>query len=291
MRFELWEPKNLSDACSLLAHHGDEAKVIGGGQSLLILMGHGLVSSKYLINIKGLPELSYIKNEEDGMNIGALTTHRQVETSPFVRSKYPILAEMERVLADVQVRNWGTIGGNLCHADPAGDPAPVLLALGAKVKTVSVRGEREMDLEDFFVDLFQTALEPDEILAEIRIPPVPVSAAAVYEKEALRLGDTTIAGVAIMIDLADGLDAVKDVRIVLGAVGPTPIRARKAEGAMKGRKADDSLIDEIAAIAAGEVRPGNDIHGSGVFKRKIVEAKVRQTLKEAIMRATKRCGE
>src|SRR4030042_5306710 len=149
--FEYLAPKTLKEALTLVDKYGDDCKVIGGGQSLLILMRQGLIAPKYLISIKGLSELSYIKDAKEGLNIGALTTHRTIDKSPVIQKKFSVLADMERRLASIQTRNWGTIGGNLCHGEPAADPAPVLIALKATLTTASLKGERSMAVEDFFV--------------------------------------------------------------------------------------------------------------------------------------------
>jgi len=169
--FEYFAPKTLKEALTLLDKYQDECKVIAGGQSLLILMRQGLVAPKYLIDIKGISELSYIKSDaKKGLRIGALTTHRAIEKSPKMRDGFVVLAEMENRLASIQTRNWGTIGGNLCHADPAGDPAPVLMALNATLSMAGVKGKRNMPVEDFCLDYFETALEPGELLTEIQVP-------------------------------------------------------------------------------------------------------------------------
>ena len=168
--FEHFAPKTLKEALALLDKYEDDCKVICGGQSLLILMRQGLVAPKYLVDIKGISELNYIKDEKDGLKIGALTTHRAIEKSAVIKRKYPALAEMETRLASIQTRNWGTIGGNICHGDPAGDPAPVLIALNATLSMAGTKGERNMKVEDFTLDYFETALKTGELLTEIQIP-------------------------------------------------------------------------------------------------------------------------
>ena len=168
--FEFLIPKSLAEACSLLSEYKEEAKIISGGQSLIPQLRLRVLAPKFVIDIKNLLELDYIRENNDSLKIGSVTSHRTIETSPLVRQRFPVLVEMERRVADVQIRNWGTLGGNLAHADPAGDPAPPLIALGAKVKAVSVRGEREIPLGELFIDFLTTVLEPDEILTEIAVP-------------------------------------------------------------------------------------------------------------------------
>ena len=165
--FTYLQPGSVKEALGMLAEHKDDCKIICGGQSLLIVMRQGLVQTEYLVDIKRLNELNYIKyDDKGGLKIGATTTHRAIEKSDVIAKKYPILADMEEKLASIQVRNWGTIGGNLAHADAAGDPAPVLTALNASVKVASANGERAIPLEEFYTDLFETAMEPGEMIIE-----------------------------------------------------------------------------------------------------------------------------
>lgn len=282
--FELLEPTSLSETCSLLAKHKGKAKIIAGGQTLLVLLRHRLISQQYIINIKGLSDLDYITEAEDGLAIGALTTHRAIETSAVIRSSYPMLSEMERSLASVQVRNWGTIGGNLSHADPAGDPAAPLIALRAKVTATSTRGSREIPLEDFFVDYFETALESDEILTEIKLPRLASSTGGAYSKESVRHGDAALAGVAAVVSLNGNLE-VKDARIVLSGVGSTPLVAKEAQKAMVGKTVKHDLLEEIATIAAGEAKPTTDTQGSVELRRQLVKVLTKQVVSQAISRA------
>ncbi len=170
--FTYLKPGSAKEALQMLSEHEEDGKVICGGQSLLIILRQGLVTPEYVIDLKGLDELSYIKfDEKEGLKMGATTTHRTIEKSALLKEKYPVLVEMEEKLASIQVRNWGTIGGNLAHADAAGDPAPVLTALNASVKVASASGERVISLDDFYTDLFETAMNHDEIIVEVIVPP------------------------------------------------------------------------------------------------------------------------
>ena len=283
--FEYLKPKSLTEACSLLSEHKEEAKIIAGGQSLIPQLKLRVLACKFVIDVKNLQELDYIRENRDSLRIGALTTHRAMELSPVIKERFPVLVEMERRLAQVQIRNWGTIGGSLCHADPAGDPAPTLIALGAKVKAVSVRGEREIVLEEFFIDYFTTVLEPDEILAEIEVPYLPSHTAGAYRKETIIAGDIPIASVAAVIGLDGGQDKVKEARIVLGGVGMTPIRAREAEQVLIGKKAEGKLVEEAGMVAAGEASPTADVQGSVEYKRKLVRLLTKEMVDLAIKRA------
>lgn len=280
---EFLEPKTLEEACSLLSEHKEEAKLIAGGQSLRPILRHRLLAPKYLINIKGLSELDYIKELPGEWKIGALTTHRTIETSTGIHQKCPMLVEMERSLGSVQIRNWGTIGGSLAHADPSGDPAPALIAVGAKVKIVSTKGERELPLESFFTSYFETDLEADEILTEITVPyPAPNSMGA-YLKEAIKAGDIGITTVAAMITF-NGKQQVKEAKFVLGTQSTPPIRATQAERAAVGKRSGDSMED-VAEAAAKEARPQADILGSVEYKLELVKVLIKRALNLAISRA------
>jgi len=284
--FEYLTPKTLEEALTLLDKYGDECKVIAGGQSLLILMKQGLVAPEYLIDIKGITELNYIKSDaKEGLRIGALTPHRAIEKSPVMRNGFAVLAEMENRLASIQTRNWGTIGGNLCHGDPAGDPAPVLIALNANLKMASLKGERNMAVEDFSLDYFETALEPGELLTEIVVPPVPPHTGTAYTKFTMIESDLATVGVAVSITLGSSDDICQDVRVALGAAAPTPMRAKQAEVVLRGKKITDNLLKEAGEIASTEAEPISDIYASEEYRRELVKVLVKRVGKEALARA------
>lgn len=283
--FKYLEPKTVPEACSMVAEHGEAAKLLAGGQSLIPLLKQRFITPEYVINLKGLPGLDYLSNGQGSLKIGALTPHRTIETSPLIKSIFPMLSEMERTVGSVQVRNWGTLGGNLCHADPGGDPGPTLIALGAKVKAVSVRGEREIPLEDFFQDYLATALAPDEILVEIEVPTPPPLSGGAFHKESVRLGDMAIASTAAFVVLEGKGGPIKEARIALGAAGSTPIRAKKAEASLVNKKITDELLREAGEIAATEAHPTSDVNGSEEYKLEMVRVVTRNTLREAIRRA------
>jgi aerobic carbon-monoxide dehydrogenase medium subunit len=284
VRFELLEPKNLSEACSLLAEHKEKAKIVAGGQGLLPLLKHRQIKPKYLINIKNLPGLEYIDDGRSGLRIGALATNRAIELSALVEKRHPMLCELERVVGDIQTRNWGTLAGNLCAASPTSDPAPALIALGATLKVLSIRGERQISLEEFFVEYLKTALAPDEIVTEIQIPGSPPFTGEAYLKERVRMTDSPIASVAAVISL-DGSNTISEARIVLQAVCPTPIRAREAENFIIGKKGEDKLIDEAAGLAEKAACPISDVYGSADYKREMVRVATRQVITQAVKRA------
>ena len=285
--FMYLQPGSVKEALGMLAEHKDDCKIICGGQSLLIVMRQGLVQVEYLIDIKGLNELNYIKyDDKGGLKLGATTTHRTIEKSDVIAKKYPVLVDMEEKLASIQVRNWGTIGGNLAHADAAGDPAPVLTALNATVKVGSAKGERTIPLDDFYTDLFETAMEPGEIILEIQVPaPAPKSATA-YKKFNLLESDQGIVAVAVSITL-DGGDTCKEARIVLGNAAPTSIRAKKAESVLVGKKLTDALFEKAGDAAAEECEPVGDIHASEEYRRHLIGVLTKRMAKEAFEQAKK----
>jgi carbon-monoxide dehydrogenase medium subunit len=280
--FEHLAPGTLEEALTLLDKYGEEGKVIAGGQSLLILMRQGLVASQYLIDIKHLSELNYIKSDaKEGLKIGALTTHRAIEKSPVMQNGFGVLAEMERRLASIQTRNWGTIGGNLCHGDPAGDPAPVLIALNATLKMAGLKGERTIPAEDFFLDYFEVALEPGELLTEINIPPVPARTGTAYTKFNIIESDLATVGVAVSITLNSNDDTCKDARIALGASAPTPRRAKPAEEMLRGKKITESLLQEAGQIASAEAESISDIYASEEYRQELIKVMVKRVGTEA----------
>ena len=284
--FEYFAPKTLSEALVLLDKYQDECKVIAGGQSLLILMRQGLVTPEYIIDIKGISELDYIKSDaKEGLRIGTLTTHRAIEKSAEMRNGFGAMAEMERRLASIQTRNWGTIGGNLCHGDPAGDPAPMLMVLNASLSMASVNGERTMPVEDFFLDYFETALEPTELLTEIRLPVTPARTGVFYTKFNVIESDLATVGVAVSITLGANDGICSDIRIALGASAPTPIRAKQAEEVLKGKKITDSLLKEAGQMASTEAEPISDIYASEEYRQELVKVLVVRAGKEALARA------
>ena len=279
--FNYLKPGSLNEALSMLSEHKDECKVICGGQSLLIVMRQGMVAPEYLLDIKHVKELNYISfDAKDGLKIGATTTHRTIEKSDVIAKNYPVLVAMENKLASIQTRNWGTIGGNLAHADPAGDPAPVLISLKASIKVGGVNGERTFPLDEFSVDYFATQTNEDEIVLEIQVPiPEPKTGAA-YQKFNLLDSDMGIVAAAASVTLNnDG--TCKDVRVVLGNAGPVPLRVKKVEELLIGKKYDEALFAEAGKIASEECEPVDDIHASEAHRRHIIGVLTKRMLKKA----------
>ncbi len=281
--FEFLEPRNLEEACLLLSKYKGQAKLVAGGQSLVPLLKYRFISPQYLINIKDLREVDYIESDKNGIRIGALTTHRSVEKSPLIKKHFAVLAEMEDVLASVQVRNWGTIGGSISHADPAIDLGPVLLILEAEITARSVRGKRLIRIEEFFIDYLETKLEPDEILEEIFIPYLPPNTGSVYLKESPRFGDFPFVSVAARITL--DREIIKDAKIALGAVDKKPIRSRKAEEAIIGEKIS-ARLSNCGRHAAEEANPITDVTGSAEYKRDMIRIMTDSAVSQALKRAS-----
>ena len=279
--FTYIRPSSLKEALTMLAEHKDECKVICGGQSLLIIMRQGLLATDYLIDIKHIKELDYIQfDAKTGLKIGATTTHHTIETSDVIKKNYPVLVAMENKLASIQVRNWGTIGGNLAHADPAGDPGPLLVALNASVKVGSAQGERTMALEDFCVDFFETALEEEEIILEVQVPTPEAKTGAAYQKFNLLESDQGMVAVAAAVTLNGG-GKCKDARVVLGNAGPKPIRVKRIEELLTGKGYDEKLFAEAGTIASEDCEPVTDIHASEEHRRHLLGVLTKRMLKQA----------
>lgn len=284
--FEYFAPKTVKEAFSLLSRYREEAKIIAGGQSMLVIMKQGLFAPEYLIDIKGISALDYIKYDEGkGLRIGALTIHRAIEKSPVIQKHFGVLSEMERNLATIQTRNWGTIGGNLCHGDPAGDPAPVLIALNAKLKLASSVGERIIDMEEFSKDYLEVDLQTGEMLTEIQVPIPPARTGTAYEKLMVMKGDMGIVSAAVSITLRPGDGVYENVRIALGSAASVPLRVRKAEKQLIGKVINDTLLAEAGEVALTEADPPSDVHGSAEYRREMVKVFVKRVAQIALERA------
>ena len=283
--FEYFAPKTVEEALSLLSKYKEEAKMIAGGQSMLVVMRQRLLTPEYVIDIKGLTTLEYIKyDDKQGLRIGALTIHRDIEKSPVIQKHFGVLSEMEGNLATIQTRNWGTIGGNLCHSDPAGDPAAVLIALKAKFKLASSGKERIVEADEFSTDYLEADLKPGEMLAEIQVPtPAPHTGTA-YEKLMVMKGDMGVVGAAVSITL-DSKDSCQDARIALSNCSSVPLRAKKAEKILIGETINDGLLTKAGEVAATEATPPSDVHGSAEYRREMVKVFVKRVAKLALERA------
>lgn len=279
--FEYVSPQTLQEACSLLVQYGDSAKVLAGGSDLLVKMKDGLMKPAYLVSLKNLDSLKAIRYEiGTGVIIGARATHNEVMNNSILQEKYRSVCEAAHSMAANQIRNIGTVGGNLVNAVPSADIPPILIALDAQVRIVGTGGERAVPLEDFFLGPGKTVLENGEILAEIIIPDQPTTGSNYIKSALRRAGALAVAGVASSVSVSDG--TFQDVRIVLGAVAPTPMRARQAENVLRGKKISQELIDEAGKVAGAESKPISDIRGSIEYRRNLVDVLTRRSLKAAI---------
>lgn len=286
--FEYFAPKTINDSLSLLSQYQGEAKIIAGGQSMLVIMRQGLLAPEYVVDIKGITPLDYITyDEKEGLRIGALTPHRAIEKSPVIQKHFRVLSEMERNLATIQTRNWGTIGGNLCHGDPAGDPAPVLIALDAKLKLRSLSGERIIAIEEFSKDILEVDLNPDEMLIEIQVPGKKSHTGIAHEKLMVMQGDAGIVGAAVSITLKPGEGVCEDARVVLSNAASVPLRVKEVEKRLIGKRINDDLLAEVGTLASIAADPPSDVHASAEYRREMVKVFVRRAAAKALERAKK----
>ena len=288
--FELLHANSVEAACALLAEHGPGTRILAGGTDLFTKMKHRRLVPRRLINIKRIPQLDQIRyDEREGLRIGPLTTIQAIEASDVIALKFPALNQAARMLGTAQIRNIGTLGGNLANGSPSAEFAPALLTLDASVTCVGVGGARRMiPLGEFFAGPGRTALRVDELLVEVRVPNPPGGAQGIYFKHSLRKMDVAIAGAAVLICL-DG-EVCRDVRIALGAVGPTPFRARRAEEALRGRllgagSGAGELIEEVARLASDESVPIDDFRGYAQYRKKLISMLVSKALERMIAQA------
>ena len=282
--FEYLNPNQVSEAISLLQKHGEEAKILAGGHSLIPAMKLRFAMPEYLIDISGIDGLEYIHEEDGQLKIGAMTREFSLEESNLVKDNYPLLLDTVKMIADPQVRNMATVGGNLAHGDPANDHPATMIALRASVAVEGPNGRREIGIDDFFPDFFTTSLEDYEILTEIRIPASQPGSGGAYQKIERKVGDYAAAAVACQLSLeADG--KIQQIGIGLTNVGPVPIRSVGAEGNLRGKTPDDSLIQESGRLAAEECNPVDDLRGSAGYKRDLVNELTQRSIKISIERA------
>jgi aerobic carbon-monoxide dehydrogenase medium subunit len=282
--FDYHRPATLPEAIALLQQHGDQAKVLSGGQSLLPLLKLRLGAAGHLVDIGRIPGLEYIKEEDGFLKIGGRTRESELERSEIIKARYPILHDTALVIADPLVRNRATVGGNLAHADPANDHPATMLALGAEVTVTGARGQRTIPIDRFFTALFTTALTPDEILTEIRIPIPPARSGGAYVKLERKVGDFATAAAAVQLTLAAGGE-VERVGIGLTAAGPVPIKATDAEQFLLKKKPDAAAIAEAARRAAAATDPTADRRGAVEYKREMARVLTARALNKAIERA------
>ena len=281
--FDYHAPKTLPEALALLGQFGDEAKVLSGGQSLLPLLKLRFAQPAHLVDIGRIPGLDYIKEEGGVLRIGALVREAALEASEIVRSRYPILADTASVIADPLVRNLATVCGNLAHGDPANDHPATMLALGAEVVATGPKGARTIPVAQLFTGLFTTALQPTEVLTEIRVPAPPPGSGGAYVKLERKVGDFATAGAAAFLVLKGGV--VERAGIGLTNAGPTPIKATSAEAYLAGKKPDEAAFAEAGRLASGAARPGADRRGSVEYKKEMARVLTVRALRKAAQRA------
>jgi aerobic carbon-monoxide dehydrogenase medium subunit len=285
--FEYLPATTTEEALELLAQHkDDEYKIIAGGQSLNTMMKHRLLAPEYIIDIKNIEELDYIKfDAKEGLKIGALTTHRSVEKSPIIKENYDVLREMEENVASVETRNWGTLVGDLVNADPAVDPAPPLIAMNATLTVASKDEKREVAAEDFALDFYETVVQPGEMVTEIQIPVLPPNTGVSFTKYSQMQGDYALASAAVLITLDGKKEVCTNARIGLAAVASAPIRAKQAEAVLIGKKITDEVLAEAAKVASEETSPVSGIEASAEYKKELAGTLVRRMGKIALERA------
>ena len=282
--FEYSAPSTLDEALKMLNELGDEAKILAGGHSLIPMMKLRFAEPEHLIDINNIPGLSYIKEEGENLTIGAMTREVEVEESDIIAAKFPIFQDAAKLIADPQVRNWGTIGGNLAHGDAANDHPAIMIALDAEVEITGQNESRWVSINEFFMGFYTTAVQEGEILTAIRIPNVFVKNGNSYHKNERKVGDYATAGVAVNINLDDS-GTCTAAGIGLTNVNPTPLKAERSEQALIGTKLDDEAITNAAQYASEDCNPSDDLRGSVDYKRRIVKVLTKRMIIKAMERA------
>lgn len=281
--FDYAAPTTLEEAIALLEQHGDDAKILAGGHSLIPMMKLRFAQPETLIDINNIPGLSYIKEEGDHLKIGAMTREAELEHSDLIRSKYPIFTDASKLIADPQVRNRGTIGGNIAHGDAANDHPAVMMALRAEVEITGSAGKRTVSIDEFFHGFYTTAVQANEILTEIRIPKIGSRTGNAYHKLERKVGDYATAGVAVQLTL-DENGICTSAGIGLTNVNPLPMRAARSEQALIGTNVSDADIANAAQFASEDCSPAPDLRGDEEFKRAMVAIIAKRIIKKALER-------
>jgi CO/xanthine dehydrogenase FAD-binding subunit len=284
-RFEYVAPQKVDEVLAALAQHGDRARVLAGGQSLIPLLNFRLAHPGVLVDINRVAELAYVRPADGGLAIGALTRQHALERSEVIRTRLPVLAEACRMIGHLPIRHRGTVGGNLAHADPASELPAVMVALEASFVLARRGGRRTVPAGEFFTAALTTALGSDELLAEIQVPALPARTGGAFVEVARRAGDYALAGAAALVTL-DSAGRCARARLALCGVGSIPLRARDAEQALTGERPEGAALDGAADRAAAATDPPGDIHASAAFRRKLA----RHVLREAVVAAARRAG-
>ena len=277
-RFRLEEPETVGQTSDLLSQFGESAKIYAGGTELLLAMKEGLVQYERLINVKNIKGLNEVSERDGLISIGALCTHHELEMSDLLRQKLPSLHRLEQNVANVRVRQAGTLGGNLCFAEPHADPGTLLIALGATLVAEKASGTRSIPAEEFFVDAYETAIAPDEVLTQIQVPSRPGNFRSAY----LKFGylERPSVGVAVAFELNGGL---RDVKVAVGCAGPAPRRVPEAEAALNGKSREEAerSLAEAGALAGRAAQAISDLHGSQEYKEHIVGVLLKRAFQSA----------
>lgn len=290
--FDYREPDTLEETLALLHDHGEEAKVIAGGTALVIMLKQRLVMPTTLISLRRLRGLDPLEPMNGELRLGALLTHRAVDSSSLIRARLPVLAETYRQVATIRIRNMATVGGTLAHADPNQDPPVTLMALNARVRVASAGGSREVPLEEFFTGYYETVLRPDELLTEVLVPLPASHTGSVYVKFLPRTADDyATVGVAALVQIDPATGVCQECRIAMGCVGSTPLRARQAEALVRGQRRTPELLREAGAVAQRLTDPLSDVRGSAEYKRAMAGVFVRRALEQAWQRALSSAGD
>ncbi len=287
-KFAYFAPQSLSQALAVFQEQGEGGRALAGGTDLVVQVKEGgkIPDPAYLVSLRRIPELRGIEfRDGEGLRMGATATMAEIARSPLVQEHYRILADGASVVGSIQTMNMATVGGNLCNAAPSADTAPPLLACEAAVVIAGPHGEREVPLEEFWLGPSETVLRPGELLRELRLPLPPVNTGGAYQRHTPRKQmDVAVVGVGVLLTLASD-NRIDRARIALGAVAPTPIRARQAEAVLEGKEPSEPLFARAAEAAASEARPLSDIRGSAGFRRHLVRVMVERCLQEAARRA------
>jgi CO/xanthine dehydrogenase FAD-binding subunit len=281
--FEYVVANSIEQAVAVLAQAGGDAKILAGGQSLVPMLNFRLLRPALLVDINRIPDLAFIEDVGDAVKIGALTRHHQLETSPVIAKHFPILSYAMTHVAHLAIRNRGTIGGSLSHADPAAELPMMALLLGAKLHIISGRGKRIVEAREFFLDALTVDLAEDELLTEIHLPKLPPHTGWGFEEVARRAGDFALAAVAATITMSAG--AMKEARIALTGVAPTPVRASEAEALLVGQKSETKLMAHVTEAVRAAIEPETDLHASSDYRRHLAGALAGRVLAAALQRA------
>ena len=280
--FDYRAPRMLDEALAILQEYADEARVIAGGTAIVTMIRQHLIRPSCLVSLREVQGLDRIEAANGALRLGALVTHRQIEVSPLVRERLPVLAETCRRVATIRIRHMATIGGALAHADPNQDPPVTLMALGARVEILRAGGRRELPLGEFFRDYYETVLEPEELVTGVTVPLLPPASGAAFLKFLPRTADdyATVA-VAATVTLEQDGERCREARIALGSVGTTPLRGRAGEALLSGERISESLLQAVGEAVKGEVDPLSDHRGSAAYKREMTAVMVGRALTQA----------